>query len=242
MVGAFLNELYWIQRHRMPRGAKIRRKINRTGSGGSGMANVNQSTLIEGWLRRLQAGDDEARKELLNNACGRLTRLTRKMLKRFARLKRWEQTDDVVQNALMRLYRSLADVRPASAIDFYRLAALNIRRELLDLAKHYYGPRGLGANYASAGQGPGKSKGVPAYDEALAGDDPGDLAAWTAFHEQVERLPFEKKEAFDLLWYQELSQAEAAAVLGISTRTLKRRWASARLRLHESLGGRLPDC
>ena len=48
----------------------------------------------------------------------------------------------------MRLYRSLAEAQPASAAELYRLAALNIRRELLDLAKHYYGPRGLGTTLA----------------------------------------------------------------------------------------------
>jgi RNA polymerase sigma factor (sigma-70 family) len=205
------------------------------------MANANQSAVIEGLLHRLQAGDDKARAELLNCACERLTHLTRKMLKGFGRVKRWEETDDVLQNALLRLYQSLAAVQPAGAVDFYRLAALNIRRELLDLAKHYYGPRGLGANYASVDRGPDQSQAVPALDQPAPDDDPGHLAAWTAFHAQVEQLPAEDKEVFDLLWYQELSQAEAAALLNVSERTIKRRWASARLRLHESLGGQMPD-
>jgi hypothetical protein len=113
------------------------------------MNHENQSVLIEGWIQRLKAGDDEARKELLNCACDRLTPLCRKMLRGFQPVRRWEATDDVVQNALLRLYRTLAEVQPATAIEFYRLAATNIRRELLDLAKHYYGPQGLGANYVT---------------------------------------------------------------------------------------------
>jgi RNA polymerase sigma factor (sigma-70 family) len=205
------------------------------------MASVNQSAVIEGWIHKLQAGDDQARKELLNCACERLTRLTRKMLKGFGRVKRWEQTDDVVQNSLLRLYRSLAEVQPADAREFYRLAALNIRRELLDLAKHYYGPRGLGANYASVDRGPDQSQAQPAYEHVAPGDDPSDLAAWTAFHAQVERLPDEEREVFDLLWYQGLTQVEAAALLTVTPRTVKRRWASARLKLHECLGGQLPE-
>jgi RNA polymerase sigma-70 factor (ECF subfamily) len=205
------------------------------------MAIPNQSAVIEGCIHRLQAGDDQARKELLNCACERLTRLTRKMLKGFGRVKRWEQTDDVVQNALLRLYRSLAEVQPASAVEFYRLAALNIRRELLDLAKHYYGARGLGANYASADKGPDRGGAEPAHEPPAAGDEPSQLEAWAAFHDQVERLPAEEKETFDLLWYQELSQAEAAALLKVSERTVKRRWAAARLKLHQSLRGQLPD-
>src|SRR5204862_2255254 len=141
-------------------------------------------------------------KELLNCACARLTQLTRKMLRDYTRLRRWEQTDDVFQSAAVRLYRTLGDVQPATAADFYRLAALNIRRELLDLARHYYGPQGLGAHYASVAGGSEQS--TPAFDQPASEDDPGRLAAWTAFHTQVENLPAEEKEVFDLLWYQEL--------------------------------------
>jgi RNA polymerase sigma factor (sigma-70 family) len=171
-----------------------------------------------------------------------LTQLTRKMLKGFGRVRRWEQTDDVLQNSLLRLYRTLGEVQPADAVEFYRLAALNIRRELLDLAKHYYGPRGLGANYASVDKGPDQSdSGQAALEKSTADEDASRMAAWTAFHAQVEQLPVEEKEVFDLLWYQELSQAEAAALLKVSDRTIKRRWASARLRLHQTLDGQLPD-
>ncbi len=46
---------------------------------------------------------------------------------------------------------------------------------------------------------------------------------------------------FDLLWYQQLSQAEAAQLLNVSERTVKRRWASARLKLHDALGGQSPE-
>jgi RNA polymerase sigma factor (sigma-70 family) len=54
-------------------------------------------------------------------------------------------------------------------------------------------------------------------------------------------LPTENREVFDLLWYQELSQAEAAALLRVSEQTIKRRWQSARRDLHQALGGALPD-
>jgi RNA polymerase sigma-70 factor (ECF subfamily) len=202
----------------------------------------DQSVQIQRWIDRLRAGDESARKELLNSACERLTRLTRKMLKGYPRVKRWEQTDDVLQNAALRLYRALADVRPASATDFFRLAAVNIRRELLDLAKHYYGPRGLGANYASPGKSPSSASASDVgLDPPDAAGDPDRLAAWTEFHQQVERLPEEERAVFDLLWYQELTQAEAAALLHTSLRTVKRRWTSARLKLHQALHGALPD-
>lgn len=202
----------------------------------------NQTVQIESCLRRLQAGDESARKELIDCACNRLERLTRKMLRNWERVHRWEQTGDVLQNALLRLYRALAVARPATVVDFFRLAALNIRRELFDLAKHYYGPCGMGANHATGAWKPTSDTGESmAWEPVDADDDPANLAAWAEFHAHVDRLPEEDRELFDLLWYQELSQAEVAGLLNVSERTVKRRWASARLKLHEILDGTLPD-
>src|SRR5262245_35464825 len=66
------------------------------------------------------------------------------MLKGYPNVRRWEQTDDVLQNAVIRLHRALQQLTVQTPLDFFRLAALNIRRELLDLARHYYGPQGRG--------------------------------------------------------------------------------------------------
>jgi RNA polymerase sigma-70 factor (ECF subfamily) len=207
------------------------------------MAEPSDQTLqIQGWIDRLRGGDESARQELLNCACERLTRLTHKMLKGYPRVRRWEETGDVLQKAMMRLYRALENVQPASVVDFFRLAALNIRRELLDLVKHYYGPQGAGAHHATIGPKAGGEDGPPSpLDQAQADDSPNRLAFWTEFHQEVDRLPDEDREVFDLLWYQGLSQAEAAKALGISERTIKRRWQSARLRLYQSLRTAPPD-
>lgn len=203
-----------------------------------------QTVQIQRLLDRLQAGDESAREELINCACARLERLTRKMLRSWERVHRWEQTCDVLQNALMRLYNSLVAIHPSRPVDFFRLAALNIRRELHDLAKHHYGPRGAGAKHATVAlnvRGDEESDQSATSQLAAEDEDPANLAAWAEFHDQVGRLPDEERELFDLLWYQELSQSEAAALLSISERTVKRRWASARLRLHKVLTETLPD-
>ncbi len=203
---------------------------------------VQQTQQIQVWIDRLRAGDESARAALIECACERLRRLTRKMLRGFPGVKRWEQTDDVLQNGAVRLYRSLADVRPETPADFFRLAALNIRRELLDLARHYYGPQGAGAHHATWDRKPGESnEAQPAEVRPDTTNDPGRLALWTEFHEQIEARPEEERQLFDLLWYQELSQAEAAEILQTSERTIKRRWRAVRLKLHDALRGQLPD-
>jgi RNA polymerase sigma-70 factor (ECF subfamily) len=201
------------------------------------VANASDSLVqIQGWIARLQAGDPAARDALLGAAGERLRHLAQKMLQSYPRVRRWEQTDDVLQNALLRLCRTLQDVPPQSVADFLRLAALNIRRELLDLTRHYYGPQGAGAHHVTLGpdeEGPPEAA-------AAASLDPGSLTVWSEFHQQVEALPDEERAVFDLLWYQGLSQAEAAEVLGVTERTIKRRWQSARLRLHDALQGDVP--
>lgn len=198
-----------------------------------------QTAEIQKWLDRLRAGDESARAELVNCAGHRLEWLTRKMLRSWERVHRWEETADVMQNALVRLYRALAETRPETPVDFFRLAALSIRRELRDLAKHYYGPRGEGTNHATpAWQSPGAAE--KAWEIGESDDDPANLAAWTEFHAHIACLPDDERAVFDLLWYQERSRAEAAEALGISQITLKRRWAAARLHLYRILGATLP--
>jgi RNA polymerase sigma-70 factor (ECF subfamily) len=204
--------------------------------------NANHSTLIQGWINRLHAGDESARGELLAASCERLRRLTRKMLKGYPGVRRWEETDDVLQNASLRLCRALQAVTPPSVRDYFRLAAVQIRRELLDLARHYYGPEGQGAHHASdvvKYDSAGDLR-PAAHDKPDLGADPNRLAAWCEFHRQINALPDEEREVFELIWYQGLSQAEAAQVLNISERTLQRHWRSARLKLYEAFQGELP--
>jgi RNA polymerase sigma-70 factor (ECF subfamily) len=200
------------------------------------------TTRLQRCLDRLRSGDDSARGELLAHAGERLGRLTRKLLRANPRVRRWEETDDVRQNALLRLYRALEQVRPATVRDFFRLAALHIRRELIDLARHYYGPEGMGRHQVTDRPSDSGTDHPPsAHERADTTHEPNRLAAWTEMHEHIEKLEDEEREVFDLLWYHALPQAEAAAVLKVSERTLQRRWRTARRRLHQAMEGEPPD-
>jgi RNA polymerase sigma factor (sigma-70 family) len=196
------------------------------------------TTQLQGWIDRMNAGDSAARDGLINHACDRLRRLTRKMLRDYSRLKRWEDTDDVLQNAVLRLLRALQAVPPASVAEFFRLATRQIRRELIDLARHYYGPEGPGARQAPQEKDHSSaSPPEPVPDKADTTHEPSRLAAWSEFHELVEALPEPERDVFDLLWYQGLTQAEAAAALNLSEATVQRRWLAARLRLQGTMKG-----
>ena len=201
----------------------------------------DRSEQLQRCLDRWQAGEATARQELLNGACERLTQIARTMLRAFPRVKRWEQTEDVLQNALIRLLRAFETITPTSLRDFYRLATLQIRRELIDLVRHYYGPEGRGGKHATNKMDDSSPNSAPLlYERADSGDEPSRLIAWANFHDQVERLCPEEREVFDLIWYQGLAHTEAAEVLGVSAKTVKRRWQAACLHVHDALHGELP--
>ncbi|MFM2215791.1 MAG: hypothetical protein RL240_109 [Planctomycetota bacterium] len=176
-------------------------------------------------------GDPSAHDALLDHSCDRLMRLTRKMLRSYPSLRRWEQTDDVFQNSMVRLHRALATVQVESVRHFFNLAALQIRWELLDLSRHYFGPEGLAANHHTDAQ-PSDDHGGKIHDRA---EEPDDIASWTLFHTQIEKLPPVEQEVANLLYYEGLSQEAAAKVLGVSTRTVKRHWQNAKLKLYKGL-------
>jgi RNA polymerase sigma-70 factor (ECF subfamily) len=196
---------------------------------------ADQTTKLQGWIERFQAGDEAARDKLIEHTYERLRRLTRRMLKGYPRMKRWDESGDVLHNALLRLLRALAEVKPATLQEFFGLAATQIRRELIDLTRHYYGPQGPGAHEEHAANADGP-EGKP-YDKPETTHEPSRLAEWGEFHEQVDRLPDKERQVFDLLYYHELSQPEAARVLQVSKETIKARWRSARLKLHHVLRG-----
>ncbi len=191
-------------------------------------------TQLQLLIDRALSGDAAARDALLDHACDRLLRLTRKMFHGYPALRRWEQTDDVFQDAMLRLHRALLDVKLESVRHFFNLAAVTIRRTLLDLAKHHFGPHGQGTKHHTDGV-PSDEEGGAIHEQTDAAREPTDLEGWSAFHGHMESLPHDEREVVNLLWYEGLTQEEAAHILGVSLRTLKRRWHSARCRLYDAL-------
>jgi RNA polymerase sigma factor (sigma-70 family) len=179
----------------------------------------------------VRGGDPRARDLLLSHASDRLLVLTRRMFRGRPGLQRWEQTDDVFQNAMLRLHRALGEARVETSRHFFNLAAVQIRRELIDLGRKHFGPHGIGKNHHTDHQ-PGDERGGTLH---TLESEPADLAEWTEFHERADALPAAEREVFDLLYYEGVSQEDAAAILDCSVRTIRRRWNDAKLRLHGEL-------
>jgi len=192
---------------------------------------TRSDTQLQMLINRGLNGDSIANDALLAHACERLLRLTRKMFHAYPSLRRWEQTDDVFQNSMLRLHDALAAKQVTSVRHFFNLAGVQIRRELIDLGRHHYGPQGAAKKHHTDHQ-PSDNQDGALYDQA---DEPEDLTSWSEFHAEVENLPEDEREVVNLLYYEGLSQSEAAQVLGLSLSTIKRRWHTTRLKICEAM-------
>lgn len=175
--------------------------------------------------------------ELANRCEFRMRQLAQKMLRQYPVVRRWEDTDDILQEAALRLHRALREVVPESDLHLHRLACQQVRRVLIDLSRQYSRRNSFAANHDTGHEG------IPLRDAPDRADDfvsnPDDLERWTQLHLLASAMPRILRDVFDLLWYEDLDQITAAELLGITTRTLQRRWREARVRLMRGLGN---DC
>ncbi len=192
-------------------------------------------------LERLAAGDLKARDSVIELVSDRLRDLAHRMLGRYPGVRRWEDTDDVFQNAAMRLHRALGDMQLESPRSIMALAATQLHRELIDLARRHAGPSSYAANHgtnvmplAAVDDGPNQY-----IDHSPSNDT--NLDRWTLFHEAIGNLPDEEREVFHLVWYLGADQKTIATLLNCSERTVKYRWRSAREAVRAELEGKPPQ-
>ena len=161
--------------------------------------------------------------ELMQEAMDAMERLARRLILEYPLVQRWEQPADVVQEAMIRLQRALRDVQIESRLHFFRLAAMQIRRTLIDMARRHSAQSSMAANHGTgdvAREALRRCSAQP-FESGL------DLCEWTEFHGMIERLPEHHRELFDLLWYAQRSTAEVAELFDVDRRTIQRRWKEA---------------
>ncbi len=177
-----------------------------------------------------------ARQELLEISMRRLRLLARRILTDIPAVRHFEETDDLLQNSVVRLWKYLSEHQPGTPVDYFRLAACMIRRELIDLSRRHFGhPVNRHESTNSMSEEDSVSPLRPAMGAVDDTLDPEKLSQWTEFHEYVERLSEDDRSLFDLLWYQGLTMAETSELLAVPLRTLGRRWKLVRVRLYRDL-------
>lgn len=184
---------------------------------------------------------EAARAGLLTASIDHLRYVARRMLGRFPQVRRWDETDDVVQNAALRLHRALAAVVPNDARHWMALIATQVRRELLDLARRHGSPESQAQQHeTNVARMDGRDIEKTALAEAPDIETIDSLAAWTRLHDVAAGLPDDERELFNLVWYVGAEQREIAALWNCSPRTVRRRWEETKRHVLERFHGEPP--
>ena len=193
------------------------------------MDDQHTTAVVQRYLDEL-AGDSPAEpivRALLDRTVRRLHQLCANLLHRsYPRLTRPPlnvQSDEMLSAVVERLLKALREARPATVRQFFALAGQHTRWELNDLARRLDGqPRAMElAEWL-----------VPAPPSSASGLTPDGRR----MIEEIDSLPADEREAFDLVRIQGLTHAEVADVLGVSPKTVKRRLDRGLRLLTERLG------
>lgn len=184
------------------------------------------TTRIEDCLRRIDDGDEAAINELIDCAFERLVDINNRIVGGMVSKDRGIRASDVFQDAYERLSSAIKkdNVNPKTAGEFMGLAARHIRFQVLDMLRQ------------------AKRRNAETLDVNAAGEHTpnDDSEMWICLFEAFNELTEEQRAVADLLfiWIDgkavpNMTQYEAAEVLGISRDRVKDLWRNARIRLKQ---------
>jgi RNA polymerase sigma-70 factor (ECF subfamily) len=188
-------------------------------------------------VERWRSGDRAGADELLRALGTRLEGLARKMLRSFPNVRSWAETADVLQRSVLSLLNTLQKQCPDTTRHFFNMAAVHVRRELLDLARRFAGKDWTPLSDVAEIAEDQRSGRFPTAERAGSAED---LELWCHFHQAVEDLPVEEREVVSLAFYHGWKHGQIAELFRVDERTVRRRWRSACMRLNRTLGGRMP--
>jgi RNA polymerase sigma factor (sigma-70 family) len=198
------------------------------------VAEERTTAVIQRYLEELadDAPAEPVVRALLDRAVRRLHQLCSTLLQRgYPRLTRPPlnlQADEMLGALVERLLKALREARPANVRQFFALAGQHMRWELNDLARRVdTQPRAVEM--------------LDGLVPAPHASDSGLTPAGRRMVDGIDALPEEEREAFDLVRIQGLTQVEAAEILGVAPKTVKRRLGRGLRLLTERLRDLNPD-
>lgn len=196
------------------------------------MNQTNTTAAIQAYLDELGAfkGDDPPTdavvRALIGRSVERLEILCRAMLfQRYERLTRPPtnlQPDELLSAVVERMLKAMSTVRPGNVRQFFAIVNQHLRWELNDLARR------LDEQTRET---------TIREDLVPSPETTGSMLSANALRmlQAIENLPEDVREVFDLIRIQGMTQLEAAALLGVSTKTVQRRLNRAILLLADEL-------
>jgi RNA polymerase sigma-70 factor (ECF subfamily) len=138
------------------------------------------------------------------------------------------RSDEILGAVVERLLKALRVARPKNVRQFLGLASQHTRWELNDLARHLdEQPRAVELLEGLVPDPPISASGLTREGRRMI--------------EAIDALPDDEREAFDLVRIQGMSQVEAAELLGVAPKTVKRRLDRGLRLLTQRLGDLRPD-
>ena len=184
-----------------------------------------RSGTVTEWLDRLRDGHPEAKSALIELVYSDMHRLARKYMRKE---RPWHtmQPTELINEVYLRMIDQ-PNRNWLNRSHFMAAAAQAMRRILVDYARmRLTEKRGGGANIVPLDENVG-----------VAGHRPEELIALNRALERLAELDPELAQLVEWRFFGGLSEEEAAAVLGVSSRTVKRRWNTAKAWLLGELNG-----
>ena len=196
----------------------------------------SSSRVLADSLASLHRGDADAMNELIEACQTRLQRLSSRLLQSHPECRDgWGDTNDLVQEASISLWRALCELKPDSERHLYALAALQVRRRVIDLARKFSGPRSPVANRDTNVIARPEGEIVRSDNAVAPLTDAESLEDWARFHAAVDELPKNLGEVFSMRFYLGAGQEQIAATFGCDVRTVRRRWRQAVEQIQQSV-------
>lgn len=180
---------------------------------------------VTGLLEKARLGDSVSESRVLELVYSDLKRVAGRLMKR-ERAGHTFQTTDLVHEAWMRFGGAKAGAE--NRAHFIGIAARAMRQVLVDYARRK----------ATAKRDGGLEVHMTGADAAVSTD----VAELVALDDALDRLARRNArlaKVVELRFFAGLKEDEAAAVLGVTPRTVQRDWATARAWLHKEVGGAL---